>query len=91
MGLCLIDADFYEFSKSVKYLRIGLQLFDLFDLKVDIAVSPPGTADFFLLMGRFGPPPSSLPMGRKEVIFFCFKASELKFYLRPYLTLCDGY
>ena len=37
MGLCLIDADLSEFSKSAKYLRIGLIVFDLFDLKVDIA------------------------------------------------------
>ena len=90
MGLCLINADFYEFSKSVKYLRIGLQLFDLFDLKVDIAVLPQAQPIFFF-MWRFDPPPSSAPMGRIGVIFFCFKASELKFYLRPYLTLCDGY
>ena len=91
MGLCLINADFYEFSKSVKYLRIGLQLFELFDLKVYHRGFTPRSANFFFSIGRFGPPPSSLPMGRKEVIFFCFKASELKFYLRPYLTLCDGY
>ena len=40
MWLCLINADLSEFFKSVKYLMIGLIVFELFDLKVDVAVPP---------------------------------------------------
>ena len=56
MWLCLIDADLSEILKSVKYLLIGLILFELFDLKVNIAVSPHAKPIFFFDV-TFWPPP----------------------------------
>ena len=67
MRLCLIYAVLSEFFKSVKFLKIGLLVFELFDLKVGIAVLPHGRSIFKNMSWRFD---SSPPMGRRGDFFF---------------------